>query len=95
MLPEGFEKYYLRIADPLKDITPYIVKVDIQVSMKLGALLSATGWQYYHWIDSFLDKIEKDLSEDDFFKILNWESAFTILQCLKQAQQRKVKSKEK
>lgn len=94
VLPEGFEEYYLGINDPLKGITPYVVNVDIQVSMKLGSLLSATGWQYYRWIDSFLDKIEKDLSKDTFFELLNWESAFTILQCLKQAQQRKVKSKE-
>lgn len=94
VLPEGFEEYYLRINDPLDFIHNYEVNVDIQVSMKLGALLSATGWQYYRWIDSFLGEIEKDLSKDAFFKLLNWESAFTILQCLKQTQQRKVKSKE-
>jgi hypothetical protein len=94
VLPRGFAKYYLLITDPLDYITPYKVNVDIQVSMKLGALLSATGWQYYRWIDSFLDEIEKDLCEESFFELLNWESAFTILQCLEQAQQREVKHKE-
>jgi hypothetical protein len=93
VLPRGFEKCYLRITDPL-DYISYTVNVDIQVSMKLGALLSATGWQYYRWIDSFLDETEKDLSKDAFFNLLNWESAFTIIQCLEQAQQREVKNKE-
>jgi hypothetical protein len=91
VLPWGFEKHYMRITDRRDSVTEFKIDVAIGVSMKLGALLSAAGWQYYRWIDSFLDKIEEDLSRDAFFKLINWESAFTILQCLEQAQQREVK----
>jgi len=94
VLPRGFEKRYMRITGQRDSVTEFKVDVAIGVSMKLGALLSAAGWQYYRWIDSFLDRIEEDLSRDAFFKLINWESACTVLQCLERAQQTGVKDKE-
>lgn len=94
VLPEGFEQYYLGISRWPDFVTEYKVNVDIQVTMKLGALFSGMGWEYYRWVDSFLDEIEGNISEDAFFKRLDWESAFTVLQCLKRAQRKKTKNKE-
>lgn len=88
VLPVGFEQYYLRLND-FHNITEYKLNIDIQVLMKSGALFSRAGWEYYHWVDSFLDEIDDEISEDAFFSRLNWESVFTVLQCLEQAQSSK------
>lgn len=93
VLPEGFKEHYLGIKDWPESTSDYKVNVDVQITMKLGALFSGVGWEYYRWVDSFLEEIEKDMSEDAFFKKIDWESAFTVLQCLEQAQQRQSKKK--
>lgn len=79
-IPWMFKQYYLGISNPL-DITVYELNVDIQVSMKLRALFSSAGWGYYHWIDSFLDNIEENVSKEAFFDRINWEGVSTVLQC--------------
>ena len=85
LLPSGFEQYYLGINDWL-DITTYSLNIDIQVLMKLGALFSRTGWEYYHWVDSFHNEIEDDISKEAFFDRLGWEAVYTLLQCFNQKQ---------
>ena len=85
VLPEGFEEYYLGI-NHWQDSTEYSLDIDIKVSMKLGALLSGVGWEYYRWVDSFLDECEDDISKDAFFDRLGWEAAYTQLQCLNRKQ---------
>ena len=89
ILPSMFHEYYLGIDDWLGTVTDYQVDVGMQISTKLGALFSIIGWQYYHWIDSFLDTIDKALSKDRFFEDINWESALTIFQYLQQTQKEK------
>lgn len=84
-LPTEFEQYYLALSD-WQNITEYQLNVDIQVKMKLWALLSKIGWKYYRWVDSFLDKIEGEISQEAFFNRINWEATLTMLQCLNRSQ---------
>ncbi len=93
VLPRGFERYYLGIRN-WQDNAEYKLRIDIQVLMKLGALFSRAGWEYYYWVDSFLDKIEDRVSEDAFFKRLDWESVLTLLQCLKRIERNDAKKEE-
>jgi len=85
VLPEGFEQYYLGI-DDWQDITEYEVDIDIEVLMKLWAFFSGIGWEYHHWVDSFLNAIENDVSKDAFFDRLGWEAVYTLLQCFNRKQ---------
>lgn len=80
VLPEMFIEYYLGINDPIK-CHVFALKIDMQIVMKLRALFSSSGWEYYHWVDSFLDIIEDEVSKNAFFEGINWESACTIFQC--------------
>lgn len=80
ILPEGFEQCYLGM-NTWEDINEYKLSMDIQVSMKLRTLFSRTGWEYYYWVDSFLDGIEDEISKDAFFDRIGWETAYTLLQC--------------
>jgi hypothetical protein len=79
-LPDSFEELYLGIEKPLSylDVSAVSVSVNIDVEMKFGALFTSKGWEYYYWIDSFLETLNKDLSADEFFSRINWESAYTV-----------------
>lgn len=86
LLPMMFEEYYLGINDSDKyDV--YNLDISIHVQMKLMSLFSSVGWEYYQWIESYLDIIEEEVSKDAFFERINWENVRVILQCcnLKQA----------
>lgn len=80
VLPRMFEEYYLGIND-IDKYHEFALKIDIQIEMKLNALFSSSGWEYYHWVDSFLDIIECEVSKDAFFESINWNTTHTILQC--------------
>lgn len=88
----SFIEHYVETSN-LKDIEIYKLNMDIQVLMKWLAMLSRAGWEYYHWVDSFLDKIEVDVSKDAFFNRINWETVAAILQCLKRSQQNETENK--
>ena len=79
-LPVNFRKYYLNLGSEPKSIVPYKeINISIDVSFKFGALLTGIGSKYYHWVDSFLDKIDKDFSSEKFFEAIGWNSALTVI----------------
>ena len=87
-LPRGFATFYLGITESEND--DYFLKFmdlnvhsRIGVSFNFGALFSATGWEYYRWVDSFLSELESDLSAESFFSSMNWESVYTIVMALR------------
>jgi hypothetical protein len=49
-------------------------KLNIKISgrVKPLSLLSNKGWTYYQWLDTFLEKIEKNFSFKDFLDTINW-----------------------
>jgi len=84
VLPKEFEQYYLGLSNS-PSVPPYKLNIQLKVSIKLGALLTRTGWEYYRWVDSFLDKMDDEISEETFFERINWEATLTTLQCLNRA----------
>jgi hypothetical protein len=77
-LPRGFESLYLGIQDVkhARELIELQVDVGITVHFKPGALLSTSGWEYYHWVDSFLGNLQADLSQTEFLSRINWETAY-------------------
>ncbi len=79
-IPDAFGRHYLHIDD--YDITRHralAVNVTARVEFRLGALFSPTGWEYYRWLDSFLDKLNDMISAPRFFERIGWESALTTV----------------
>lgn len=78
LLPGNFSKWYLGIED-WENFQAYQVSVDVDVTLKFGALLTPLGWEYYQWVDSFLESVERDVSQDAFFETIGWQYAQTVL----------------
>ena len=71
-----FVKLYLgRKWDEIEAIKCYIT---LNVQFFPLQAISRKGWQYYRWLDSFLDRIERDASFKYFLKQIAWEKALTI-----------------
>ena len=75
-LPHRFEELYL--ARKFGEIRPYHINVNIGVTFKLLSLFSATGWEYYRWLDSFLDSFAQDFAFDRFLQDIGWNIAVTM-----------------
>lgn len=87
LLPTNFERYYLRMYEYEQMSNPSMVKekaigIEVKVFFKNSIFLSTTGLQYYEWIDSFLDEVEKEFSSSYFFKKIGWDSVSTLIDYL-------------
>lgn len=78
----AFRNYYMGTTN-LFDLATYAASIEVHISIKLRTLLSGAGWNYYHWINSFLKDIEQEVSLDAFLTRINWESNLALLTCLK------------
>jgi hypothetical protein len=93
ILPRNFEESYLHLPPDVEytDEGPRVlyyggpveIHIDIQVTVKSRAMLSSSGWNYYRWVDSFLERIEKEVSREAFFNRIQWENVVTLLECIK------------
>jgi hypothetical protein len=80
LVPNEFYQFITGLDKKPKDITEFEVQVRIDVTFKPGSFLSPKGWEYYYWIDSFLDEFEKNFSIDAFFDSIGWNESLTMMQ---------------
>lgn len=76
LLPNRFEELYM--GRKFNELDLYSVKLRVKVEFKRLAFLTGTGWDYYEWLDSFLDELASDFSIDDFSRRISWESAVSV-----------------
>jgi hypothetical protein len=75
----------IAIAPPNRRRTPVLlpgsglVHLDITVHFSPWSLLSARGWEYYRWLDSFLDRMEAEFSFDRFVEYIGRETALSTV----------------
>jgi len=81
-LPDEFVKSYLKIDNEIETISEFQIQIIIDVNMKIKSLFTNRGWEYYLWIDSFLENLDNYLSEDAFFERINWNTVKTLIHCL-------------
>lgn len=84
VLPNRFEKYYININNNQieSSFISYDVKIHIDIKFSLLYMVTIRKWKYYSWIDSFLNELNKEMSKDNYFKRINWESVLTVMQCI-------------
>jgi hypothetical protein len=91
-LPVDFEKYYLGI-DGRKEITYYQLDIYCNIDFKLKTFITNSGWDYFTWIDTFIEKLEEDISKERFLEKINWKTAKTMIKVLKNITQEKDRNK--
>lgn len=77
-IPWEYQRHILRI-DP-KDCHDYQVGVNLNVSFKFASLFLPGGWEYYRWIESFIESFDANFSEERHFIDIGWESVLTLIQ---------------
>lgn len=75
VFPPKFEELYL--GRGFHDVGAYAISLEIHVKFRWWSLLTATGWEYYRWLDSFLDRIAQEFSFERFLKEIGWNTALS------------------
>ena len=75
VLPDRFEEFYLGV--PFDEIDSYLVNLRIDVKFAWWALFTPAGWEYYRWLDSFVEQISKAFSFEQFIADVGWHAALT------------------
>ena len=75
VLPRRFEEFYLGVH--FNDVTSYMVNLRIDVKFAWWALFTPAGWEYYRWLDSFVEEISKAFSFERFIADVGWHTALT------------------
>jgi hypothetical protein len=73
-----FYKYLLGIARNSKT-TGYEISVNIDIRFKLITFFLASGWNYYYWVDSFIEEIKNYFEENAYLENIGWKNSLVIL----------------
>jgi hypothetical protein len=78
-LSPNFLKYYMHSDHP-RELYLYGIAGTIQTKVKLRTILSRRSWQYYLWIDSFIDSFERGVDRETFLQYINWPTVQAYMQ---------------
>jgi len=73
--PSEFEELYL--GKKFMEVHPFLLRLRVQIDFKWWSIVTRTGWDYYEWLDSFLEKLESHFSFDHFIESSGWPTAHT------------------
>ncbi|MDD5150548.1 MAG: hypothetical protein PHC28_08705 [Flavobacterium sp.] len=76
VLPRGFERLYLGYKS-FQETSTHHISIKIEVQFKFASMFSSGGWDYYEWIELFLEKVEKNFSKNYYFESINWKQVYT------------------
>lgn len=81
-IPWEFCEYYLKLKNP-QDLSELIITFRIEIIFHFGSFFRTIGWQYYQWIDSFLNELVENFEQEYYFKTkIDWDKAFTIIKSI-------------
>ncbi|MDN0088300.1 hypothetical protein QVN42_13060 [Yersinia nurmii] len=69
-LPRRFESLYM--GKDFNSISTFQVELAVSVDFFTKSLLTDEGWEYYWWLDSFLEKLEQSFSKKYFLSKISW-----------------------
>ncbi|MFK4474927.1 hypothetical protein ABH897_004695 [Paenibacillus sp. RC73] len=90
--PEGFIEHYLcpgaERTDRFFRYEGYEMKVELRIQFKILKFLFNGKWEYFYWLDSFLERINQRMSSSEYFERINWESTYTMLEVIEKNKSR-------
>lgn len=81
-LPIHFEEYYLGIKN-FKEVDFYQIDLYCGVEFKLKTFLTSSGWDYFTWVDTFIEALNKKMSKKAFLTEINWATTKTLIKVMK------------
>ena len=75
ILPPDFEEFYLGI--PFNTVNAQQVNLRVTVRFSWWSVLSSRSWEYFAWLDSFLDRLHESFHFEAFLVTTGWETAHT------------------
>lgn len=69
-LPKNFENLYM--GKDAESVSTFNIGLHLTVDFYAKSLFSAQGWDYYWWLDSFLNKLEDSFSKNKFLSRISW-----------------------
>lgn len=76
-LPWQFEELFLGYT--IQKIDPRVVSIIVDVDFGLLSLFSVKGWEYYRWLDSFLQELESAFSFEHFIQEIGWSVTLSTI----------------
>ena len=67
------------------------IGLNIGVRFKWWSLLTTSGWEYYRWVDSFLERVANGFSFDRFLHRIGWETALSTALIARQLSEKQSK----
>ena len=80
-VPFEFHRYILNEKE-IMDIDDFQVNITMDIEFKSLAFLTSTGWDYYYWVDSFLEDFRESFDETSFFEHIGWNQVLTLMNFL-------------
>lgn len=80
VLPQDFEQLYLGLDH--RSVSTYKINIEVRIQFKPWAVLSQDGWEYYRWVDSYLERIKRSFEFESFIKQIDWDRTLTIAKVL-------------
>ncbi len=77
-----FIKQYLKVNQKEDGIVCYNVDINIKIKIKFLSLFTLNRWEYHKWIDSFLNKLDENVSKEKFFNKIDWDKIEALLYTL-------------
>jgi len=79
-IPFEFHEYILnQKGKEIFENPDFEVKILIDIDFKSLAFLSTKGWDYYYWVDSFLEEISESFEKESFFERIGWNQVLTTI----------------
>jgi len=75
VLPSGYVNDYLGF-DSYTDQMTNQINLEVEIDYKWTSFFFNTGWNYYEWLDLFLEKIESEFSKNHYFKTIQWDTIY-------------------
>lgn len=75
----GFITHYLD--EDIFNISTFNVDIMVNVKLNFKSLFTIKGWEYYKWLDTFMNELEESISQRSFLNTIDWESNLTLIHC--------------
>jgi len=77
VVPFDFIQYY--IGENPFEVHAQHVDIELKYEVRPLSLLREAGWEYYQWVDSFVSRVQAEMSGGQFLRRIGWDTVATLI----------------